>query len=171
MSIPSLDEPCGSHFTFRQLIECGETWEKMRVDNTPSSPHTYNALFDLATNLLDPVIEYFGGIKLTYGFASQALTRDIKARIEPRLDQHASCEVTERGKVICERRGAAVDFLVEYEDMADVVKWISTNCRFDRIYFYGTDRPIHVSYGPAMSHQIFQLREVNGRRVPRRWKQ
>jgi DNA phosphorothioation-associated putative methyltransferase len=74
MSIPSLDEPCGSHFTFRQLIECGETWEKMRVDNTPSSPHTYNALFDLATNLLDPVIEYFGGIKLTYGFASQALT-------------------------------------------------------------------------------------------------
>ncbi len=43
--IPSLDEPCGQNYTFRQLIECGETWERTRIDNTPRSADTYNALF------------------------------------------------------------------------------------------------------------------------------
>ena len=147
--IPSLDEPCGQNYTFRQLIECGETWERTRVDNTPKSPDTYNALFDLATNILDPVIDYFGGIKLTYGFASTALTNAIPGGIAPKLDQHAACEAGPRGSSICARKGAAVDLLVEYEDMRDVAQWIAAHCAFDRLYFYGNDRPIHVSYGPA----------------------
>ena len=156
------------HYTFRQLIECGETWERTRVDNTPKSPDTYNALFELATNVLDPVIDYFGGIKLTYGFASPALTREIKGRIEPQLDQHASCELNTRGAPICPRLGAAVDFLVEYEDMYEVARWIAENCAYDRIYLYGKDRPIHVSLGPEQSREIFELASRGARRVPRR---
>ena len=57
--------------------------------------------------------QWFGAIKLTYGFASPALTRQIKGRIDPKIDQHASCEVTTRGAPVCPRFGAAVDFLVE----------------------------------------------------------
>jgi hypothetical protein len=166
--IPSLDEPCGQHFTFRQLVECGETWERTRVDNTPQSADTYNALFELATNVLDPVIDYFGGIKLTYGFASLALTRNIKGRIEPKLDQHASCEVNTRAAPICARRGAAVDLLVEYENMYEVAKWIAEHCSYDRIYLYGKDRPIHVSVGPERSREVYELAKRGTRRVPRR---
>ena len=91
--IPSLDEPCGQNYTFRQLIECGETWERTNVDNVPRSPDSYNALHALATAILDPVIDYFGGIKLTYGFASPTLTSAIPSGIAPKLDQHAACEI------------------------------------------------------------------------------
>jgi DNA phosphorothioation-associated putative methyltransferase len=168
--IPSLDEPCGQHFTFRQLVECGETWERTRVDNTPQSADTYNALFELATNVLDPVIDYFGGIKLTYGFASPRLTALIKDGIAPKIDQHAACEVSSRRAAVCSRKGAAVDFLVEYEDMRAVAKWITENCPFDRLYFYGNDRPLHVSYGPELSGDAYELNAKNGRRIPRKLK-
>lgn len=165
--LPALDNACGRNFTFRDLCECGETWERTRTHNVPQSADTYEALWMLATNVLDPVIDYFGGIKLTYGFASHALTRLIRQRIAPHLDQHASCEVRQNGRLLCDRRGAAVDFLVEYEDMLEVVRWIKQNCQFDRIYFYGRQRPIHVSVGPEASRAVFELRETNGRRVPR----
>ena len=167
-NIPHLDEPCGQNYTFRQLIECGETWERIRIDNIPKAADTYNALAELARNVLDPVIDYFGGIKLTYGFASPALTRHIKSRIAPKLDQHAACELTARGTSMCDRSGAAVDFLVEYEDMREVARWIVANCGFDRLYFYGSERPIHVSVGPLQSGEVYGLRESGGRRIPYR---
>jgi hypothetical protein len=118
--------------------------------------------------VLDPVVDYFGGIKLTYGFASSALSRLIQHDIAPRLDQHASCEQGRSGALLCSREGAAVDFLVEYEDMLEVAQWISAHCDFDRIYFYGRDRPLHVSYGPDNSREIFELTLRSGRRVPRK---
>ena len=100
----------------------------------------------LAANVLDPVIEYYGSIRLTYGFCSNSLRKHIKARVAPKLDQHSACELNSRGQLVCPRRGAAVDFIVEDEDMSGVVKWISDNLSFDRIYYYGPDRPIHVSF-------------------------
>lgn len=165
---PSLDEPCGQHFAYRQLIECGETWERTRIDNVPQSPDSYNALHSLTTTVLDPVIDYFGGIKLTYGFASPALTRHINGRIEPKLDQHAACEVNRKGAPVCSRRGAAVDFLVEYEDMREVARWIGANCPFARMYLYGADRPLHVSIDNSNAGEIFEMKVHGGRRVPRR---
>lgn len=166
--VPSLDGNCGHNYTFRDLIECGATWEQLRVDNTPKCPETFNALFDLAKLVLDPVIDYFGGIKLTYGFASPALTKNIKKTIAPKLDQHVSCERNTKGTLYCERQGAAVDFLVEDEDMFEVARWVADNCKFDRIYIYGHDRPIHVSVGPNESREIFLITEKSGRRIPLR---
>lgn len=166
--IPHLDESCGKYYTFRQLIECGETWERTRIDNVPKSVDTYNALLTLVTNVLDPVIDYFGGIKLTYGFASRTLTRQIKSRIAPELDQHSGCELNTRGRPVCTRLGAAVDFLVEYEDMREVARWIAANCAFARIYLYGTDRPIHVSIDSKNSGEVFEMTLRGSRRVPRR---
>lgn len=166
--IPSLDDKCGSNFCFRDFIECGETWERLHPDNYPKSAESFNALCDLARTVLDPIVEYYGSIKLTYGFAGTALTRYIPARIAPHLDQHAACEVGRGGRHICRRLGAAVDFLVEYEDMREVAVWIASNCDFDRIYFYGSDRPIHVSVGPERAGQVYELVKTGSRQVPRK---
>ena len=67
--VPKLDELCGRYLTYRQLIECGETQRRLSVPNLPKARETYSALLELATNILDPAIEYFGSIELTYGFA------------------------------------------------------------------------------------------------------
>lgn len=166
--IPSLDEKCGAHFRYRDFVECGETWQKLRPDNAPREAATYNALCDLARNILDPAVDYYGSIKVTYGFASPVLTRHIDGRIAPKLDQHASCEIGPGGRHVCDRLGAAVDFIVEYEDMFEVAKWVATNCKFDRIYIYGRDRPIHVSIGYQESREIYELVQIGKRQVPRR---
>jgi DNA phosphorothioation-associated putative methyltransferase len=166
--IAPLDQRCGKTFTYRQLIECGETWERTKVDNIPDMAESFNALHALAIHVLDPVVEYFGGIKITYGFAGQHLTRLISGRIAPALDQHAACERNTRGKLICNRAGAAVDFLVEFENMREVAQWIFSNCAFDRMYFYGNDRPLHVSTGPEFNRDVFEMVEKGGRRIPRK---
>jgi DNA phosphorothioation-associated putative methyltransferase len=167
-SVPDLDSLCGRYLTYRQLIECGETQRKTHLPNLPQQVDSYNALWELATNVLDPVIEYYGSIKLTYGFCSSDLARAIPGRIAPSLDQHAAHEKNKKARYICERLGAAVDFLVEDEDMRDVVDWISQNVPFDRIYFYGPHRPIHVSFAPTPKNEIIELVEsTNGKRIPR----
>ena len=167
--IPDLDEKCGRNLTYRQLIECGETWEATRIDNRPKSPESYNALCDLAVRVLDPVIEYFGMINLTYGFCSPALARKIKGRIAPKLDQHVAHEENRRGHHVCPRLGAAVDFIVSDEDMLEVATWVVSNTLADRVYYYGKDKPIHVSAGPAPSRQLIRMERLpNGNLIPRR---
>jgi hypothetical protein len=145
-TIPNLDAPCGRYLTYRHLIECGETQQRTRLPNLPNNPDTYTALYELASNVLDPIIEYFGSIKLTYGFCSSDLSRAISGGIAPSLDQHAAHERNRKGRYVCQRLGAAADFIVDDENMREVVDWISKNVRFDRVYFYGTNRPIHVSF-------------------------
>ena len=156
-SIPDLDEQCGANFTYRNLIECGETQSQLGIKNLPLRPETYNALYDLAANILDPVIDYFGAIKLTYGFCTNELAKKINGRIAPNLDQHASCELGRGGKLICTRAGAACDFIVDDENMREVADWIIENLPFDRLYFYAEDRPIHVSFGPQNSRLAYVM--------------
>ena len=166
-TIPELDGPCGDHFTYRQLIECGETQALTGLPNLPKQPDSYNALHDLAVKILDPLIDYYGPVKITYGFSSPELARRITGRIAPKLDQHAACELNRKGEPICPRLGAAVDFIVEDEDMEEVARWIMANLPYDRLYFYGKDRPIHVSYSDSPAREAWEMREVGGRRVPR----
>lgn len=166
--LPSLDEPCGRFLTYRQLIECGETQARTGLPNLPRIPESYTALHDLAVHVLDPVIDYFGMVRLTYGFCSPALAKAIPGRIDPRRDQHAAHERNRAGRPVCERLGAAADFLVEDENMLEVARWVAANTPFDRLYFYGGDRPIHVSYGPNHDRQIVRmLSAASGRLYPR----
>lgn len=168
--IPELDAPCGANFCFRDLIECGETWLRTGVDNRPRQAESYNALHALTVHLLDPLIDYFGMIRLTYGFAGPALTRHISARIAPELDQHAACELNRLGKRICSRQGAAVDFIVEDEDMLEVARWIAGHLPFDRMYVYGPHRPLHLSHGPETHRQVTVMlpgKSGNGRLYPK----
>ncbi|MEF8747084.1 MAG: DNA phosphorothioation-associated putative methyltransferase [Candidatus Accumulibacter propinquus] len=166
--IPELDEPCGRFLTYRDFIECGETQRRIQILNLPKEADSYTALFELACNVLDPVIEYFGMVRLTYGFCSRELAKEIPGRIAPELDQHASHERKRGGNPVCSRLGSAVDFLVEDEDMSEVADWIIANLPFDRLYYYGRDRPVHVSYGPEIKRIAFRMEPVTGGgRVPR----
>jgi hypothetical protein len=170
-TIPELEEPCGANFTFRDFIECGETQQRLQLKNIPLNPETYNALYDLAVNILDPVIEYFGSIKLTYGFCSPGLAKHIPGRIAPELDQHAGHELNSKKKPVCSRGGAACDFIVEDEDMREVADWIIANLPFDRLYFYGPDRPMHISYAQSRSNKAYRLVPTQaGGLVPRPYK-
>ena len=154
---------------FRNFIECGETQERLGLANRPKQPESYGALRRLAIDLLDPVIEEYGMIKLTYWFSSAELSRTIPERIAPKLDQHAAYELNRRQLPICPRLGAAVDFIVEYESMLEVAQWITKNCAFDRLYYYGNDRPIYVRVGPECVGAVVMMKlRGNGREGPQK---
>jgi len=107
-------------------------------------------------------------IRLTFGFCSPELAKEIPGRIDPKRDQHAAHELNRRGNPVCERLGAAVDFIVEDESMLEVAQWIVGHTPFDRLYFYGDDLPIHVSYGPDQSRQVVLMSAgKSGKLIPR----
>jgi hypothetical protein len=167
-TIPDLDDLCGDNLTYRQLIECGETQAVTGLPNLPKQPDSYTALYELAKNVLDPVIEYFGMIQLTYGFCSHELSKKVPARIAPKLDQHCAYELNSKKNLICERLGAAVDFIIEDENMNEVAEWIMQNTPFDRLYFYGENCPIHVSYSSEPKGEfVTMLENKMGRRIPK----
>jgi hypothetical protein len=167
-TIPELDHPCGRYLTYRHLIECGETQHRTGLPNCPKQPDSYTALYDLAANILDPVIDYFGMIQLSYGFCSHDMAKHIKKRVAPKLDQHAAHELNSKKNLICPRLGAAVDFIIEDENMREVADWIAQNTPFDRLYFYGDDRPVHVSFGPEQKRDyVDMLPTATGQRVPK----
>ena len=165
----SLDAKCGKNFQFRDFVECGETFQALRPDNVPKSAKTYDALERLAGEVLDPVIDRFGLIQLTYGLSCGPLSRRIKSRTSPPLDQHASYEKNTRGKQICSRGGAAVDFICPQKCSLDIAHWITDNCKFDRLYFYGASRPVHVSSGPENNQLVVLMQRTNkeNRLIPR----
>ena len=165
-TIPDLGDSCGENYSFRDLIECGETQKSSGIANPPKQPDSYSALTELAESILDPIIEYYGPIELTFGFCSPELAKLIPGRIAPKLDQHAAHELNSKGKIICPRLGAALDFIVEDEDMLEVAKWIEENLNFDRMYFYGNKLPIHISNGPEMLKQVtLMLPDKKGKRL------
>ena len=52
--------------------------------------------------------------------------------------------------------------------MREVANWVAENTPFDRLYFYGEDRPIHVSYGPEQKGEYIDLvMTESGKQVPK----
>ncbi|WP_281647955.1 hypothetical protein [Parendozoicomonas sp. Alg238-R29] len=154
----NLTDMCSQHFTYRELIHCGETFQRSDIPNLPQQPSSWQALSDLAIQLLDPVVEQFGPLKLSYGFCSPALSRarqalakerNILPAIYPSLDQHVCHELNAKGQPVCERGGAACDFIVPGVSTLDVTLWIARHLPFDRIYYYGSSNSVHVSYNQA----------------------
>ena len=160
MAVPSLDDKCSRHFTYRMFVECGETQKKEGIPNLPLEMESYLAIKDLATQVLDAVQDHFGPIKLTYGFSSRELIRKIPGRIAPDRDQHAAHERKLNGNLICDRLGAACDFKIEGKDMREVAEWMFRNTRSDRVYFYGSAKSVHVSYSPSPARQFVEMRVV-----------
>ena len=67
---------------------------------------------------------------------------------------------------IYDRLGIAVDFYVKDEDMHEVVEWICSTLPFDRLYYYGADRTLHVSHD--QKREAFEMVALmRGAHVPR----
>ena len=84
------------------------------------------------------------------------------------LDQHAGHEKNRLGRPICDRGGLAVDLRVPGVDSKTVADWIVANTPYDRLYYYGADRPLHVSVGPDAARAVAIMRpHASGRLIPR----
>ncbi len=160
----------GKYLTLEDFCTCTQTYQKYatQIDPIPKNSQSINALKDLNQYIIDPVIKYFGKekFKLTYGFCSTDLKRFLNkkdpntgiknGRIDPSRDQHMAHEIKQNGKYYCQRLGAACDFLIVDFDSNELVKWIlKQQLPFDSLYFYGKERPIHISYGPQHKRDIW----------------
>ncbi len=171
METSSIDAKCGEHFTYRDFIECSDSWKKSRVGNIPKQLGTYQAMERISKGILDPVYEKFGQTYLTYGFSSATLVKEIKKNpfpnITPAGDQHASCEFNRNGNPICKRLGIAVDFYVGGVSSHEVACWVVKNTNFDRLYFYSPHSPFHVSVGEDETRSIVHMKGfLGGRHQP-----
>lgn len=157
-----------------QLVNWHKRKHDSNIDNTPHNVETICSLEMLVWDILIPVERRFGNktVEITYGFTSYELKRHISnhspANTYPTLDQHASHEKNAKDKLICTRGGAACDFYVSGVPSSDIVKFITKHLDYDRIYYYGADRPLHVSVNlnePARHLQIMRVSD-KGRRYP-----
>lgn len=157
---------------YAQLLNWHQARHQFAGDNIPSAA-SERYLVQLTNQILLPVAKHFGQLTITYGFTGPALSRYIQrfssAGTAPNLDQHACIELNSKGKNICHRPGAACDFIVRgYENrMHEVAQFICQNLPFDKLYFYGRNRPIHISVSdePLRHLQVMQ-QSANGRRYP-----
>ncbi|NOR81297.1 MAG: hypothetical protein GQ529_10790 [Methyloprofundus sp.] len=163
---------CSKYFKYLDFINCGETQNTTQISNTPKDTKTIKAIQQIATSILDPTVEQFGEIKLTYGFCSNELLKQIKKHpkpgIAPQLDQHSGYELNSKNTLICKREGFACDFYALNTDSLIVAQWVVNNLSFDRLYFYGKNNPIHISIAPKNNHAITLLeRSATGRQIPK----
>jgi len=160
----------GKYLSLNDFCTCTNTYQKYsdKINPYPSSKESIQALKNLNYYIIDPIINYFGldKFKLTYGFCSHELriyldkkdpiTGLKNGRVAPRLDQHIAHEVKNNGEYYCQRLGAACDFLIVDLDSDQLVDWIlKQQLPFDSLYFYGKNRPIHISYGPQHKRDIW----------------
>ncbi|MDL5052474.1 hypothetical protein QQ056_02710 [Oscillatoria laete-virens NRMC-F 0139] len=162
----SLTEFCTCTQTYRQYAEL--------IHPFPENPQeTIPALQALNQQILDPIIEHFGRsqFQLTYGFCSPDLRKFLErkdpitglknGRVAPHLDQHMAHEVKKTTQYYCDRLGAACDFRILNTPSCQVVEWIlQQKLPFDSLYFYGSDRPIHISYGPQHKRDIWTFTQT-----------
>ena len=164
----NINKYCSKFFKYSDLINCGETFNNnMYIDNLPKSQETFGAISELCKFILDPIHDKYGKVVLTYGFASQNLTKIIKKDIYPKLDQHSGYEKNKKGNYICKRLGMACDFYVENINSYEVARFIVQKLPFDRLYFYERDRPLHVSIGPENKKLIVKMTKFNERKIPK----
>jgi hypothetical protein len=162
----------GKYLNLENFCNCSQTYYKYakEINPTPKNPASIVAIKELNQYIIEPVIEYFGREKfnLTYGFCSPDLKRFLdkkdpltgkkNGRIAPAIDQHMAHETKKNGKYYCERLGAACDFLIIDVSSNQLVEWIlEQKLPFDSLYFYGNERPIHISYGPQHKRDIWRF--------------
>lgn len=161
-----------AHPLGKQLLNWHTNKHPKTISNMPSE-HSKYFLELLIAEILLPVEREFGALTITYGFTSSELTRYIKKHASngtaPTLDQHASCEHNLKGNQVCERGGSACDFIVQSTSMANVARFIIEHLPFDRIYYFGDSRPMHVSINnEPMRHLQVMSESTTGRRIPGR---
>ncbi|WP_147291850.1 hypothetical protein [Alteromonas aestuariivivens] len=163
-----------AHPLGQQLLNWHITKHKLAVANMPKDPETKRALEKLIWDILLPIERQFSRPTITYGFTAlelhKVISKHFPAGTAPSLDQHAASEKNSADSYICKRSGAACDFIVANVKSTELIKFITEKLDYDRIYFYGTDRPIHVSVTLGMPKRHLQVMctSDNGRRYPAR---
>lgn len=161
----------GKYLTLEDFCTCTQTYQKYadRINPFPeNTSETVPALEKLNQFIVDPIIDYFGvdRFKLTYGFCSKTLKTYLEkkdpitglknGRIAPKLDGHMAFERNAKGNYYCQRLGAACDFSIVDLNSRQLVDWIlAQKLPFGSLYFYGEDRPIHVSYGSQGKRSVW----------------
>ena len=123
------------NFSLQELIK-SDTAIRKGIDNNPNADQI-EKLKMLCENVLQPVRDHFGRVKVTSGYRSAELCVAIGSSIN---SQHAKAE--------------AVDFEVLGVDNAEVADWVKMNCNTDQLIleYYTPGEPnsgwIHASYIP-----------------------
>lgn len=160
----------GKYLNLEDFCTCTNTYQKYsaKISPFPKNIESIEAIKDLNKFIIDPIIDRFGveKFKLTYGFCSPKLksylekkdpiTSKKNGRIDSTRDQHMAHEINSNGKYYCDRLGASCDFLVIDKTSNVIVDWIlEEKIPFDSLYFYGKNRPIHISYGSQHKRDIW----------------
>ena len=130
------------NFTLQELIK-SDTAVRKGINNNPNAGQI-EKLKDLCENILQPVRDHFGRVKITSGFRSEDLCLAIGSS---RNSQHAKAE--------------AADFECIGVDNAEVADWIHQNLPYDQLIleFYTPGEPnsgwIHCSYTPDQPRKQF----------------
>ena len=130
------------NFSLQELIK-SDTAIRKGINNNPNSGQI-EKLKDLCENILQPVRDHFGRVKVTSGFRSPDLCIAIGSSVN---SQHAKAE--------------AADFEVIGTDNAELADWIYKNLNFDQLIleFYTPGEPnsgwIHCSYTPDQPRKQF----------------
>ena len=168
VAIMNINDKCSKYFRYIDFIECSDTQKKVKVDNSPKELATYEAISYLAKTIMDPIVKQFGQPQITYGLCSHNLQKHIKKSVAPSLDQHSGSERNSKGNLICPRGGIAVDFKIENIKTEHVAQYIVEHLKFDRLYFYGSDRPLHVSANAETAKQAIVVFNTSNRgRTPK----
>ena len=123
------------NFTLQELIK-SDTAIRLDINNNPNSGQI-EKLKDLCENILQPVRDHFGRVKVTSGFRSEQLCIKIGSSVN---SQHAKAE--------------AADFECIGVDNAELFDWIKANLEPDQLIleFYTPGEPnsgwIHCSWIP-----------------------
>jgi hypothetical protein len=123
------------NFSLQELIK-SDTAVRMDIDNNPNADQI-EKLKALCENILQPVRDHFGRVKVTSCYRSVALCQAINSSVN---SQHAKAE--------------AADFEVVGTDNAELADWIYKNLEPDQLIleFYKPGEPnsgwIHCSWIP-----------------------
>ena len=130
------------NFSLQELTK-SDTAIRKGIDNEPNADQI-DKLKMICENILQPVRDHFGRVKVTSGYRSPELCVAIGSSIS---SQHAKAE--------------AVDFECIGVDNAEVADWIKMNCTTDQLIleFYTPGEPnsgwIHASYVPYKPRRQF----------------
>ena len=123
------------NFSLQELIK-SDTAIRKGIDNNPNADQI-EKLKALCENILQPVRDHFGRVKVTSGYRSPELCTAIGSSVN---SQHAKAE--------------AADFEVMGTDNAELADWIKDNLPYDQLIleYYTPGEPnsgwIHCSYIP-----------------------
>ena len=102
------------NFSLQELIK-SDTAIRLDINNNPNSGQI-EKLKALCENILQPVRDHFGRVKVTSGFRSEQLCIKIGSSVN---SQHAKAE--------------AADFEVMGTDNAELADWINKNLEYDQL--------------------------------------